>query len=234
MKCRWVTDVRLATFGRGLVIASAVFGVTTVGSAGAALAASTIGTSPSAKVVSRAPMAVSVTFKEPLRGSGARIRVLSVDGDVGAGKVSTGQKTLRRDLRLGAPAGKYTVVWTAVSADGQKMSGQFSFQAARSNGEAELGRDPFASAEQVSPTPEPSGAPVPSGTPEWISGPGSIWTASPTTTHTPGALSAAGSGGSGADRSVSTGFTAIPLAVGGLLVLAAGMVSLINRPRLRG
>jgi hypothetical protein len=31
---------------------------------------------------------------------------------------------------------------------------------------------------------------------------------------------------------VSTGFTVIPLAVGGFLVFAAGMVSVVNRPRL--
>src|SRR4051812_42761767 len=122
MRCRWVTDTRLTTFGRRVVITSAVFGLTTVGGAGAALASSdVVGVSPSAKVVSIAPMAVSVTFKEPLRSSGAELRVLSVAGDVGTGKITTSQKTLRRALRLGAPAGDYRVEWKAVSAKGQKM-----------------------------------------------------------------------------------------------------------------
>jgi methionine-rich copper-binding protein CopC len=258
MTCRWVTNARLTTFGRRVVITSAVFGLTTVGSAGAALAGSgTVGFSPSAKVVAHAPTAVSVTFKEALRGGGARMRILTADGDVGTGRVTTGKKTLRRELREGAPPGDYTVVWQAVSVKGRKMSGTFSFKAARSNGEvartspvpsprttapatdptptpdAAPTEDPIATAEVI----EPSGTPGPSGTPaepEWISGSDPIWTPEPTPTATDGVLSAGGSGHSGPDRSVSTGFTAVPLAVGGLLVLAAGMVSLVHRPRLRG
>jgi len=251
MTCRWVTNSRFTTFGRRVVITSAVFGLTTMGGAGAALAASdTIGFSPSAKVVARAPMAVSVTFKEPLRSGGAELKVISVDGEVGTGKITTGQKTLRRALRLGAPQGKYTVEWKAVSAKGQKMTGSFSFFAARSNGEVErtspvpspavttaAAPDPIATAEVVDP--QPTAQPTisvsatmtsePSQTPDWIAGSDPLWT--PTATAAAGALS--GGSGSGSDPSVSTGFTAIPLAVGGLLVLAAGMVSLINKPRLR-
>ena len=71
-------------------------------------------------------------------------------------------------------------------------------------------------------------------TPEWIAGSDPLWTES---TDMPSAISAgksAGAGQAGTDRGVSTGFTAVPLTVGGLLVLAAGMVSLVNRPRLRG
>jgi methionine-rich copper-binding protein CopC len=257
MTCRWVNGSRLTTFGRRVVITSAMFGLTTMGSAGVALAASdTVGFSPSAKVVARAPMAVSVTFKEPLRSGGAQLKVISVDGEVGTGKITTGQKTLRRALRLGAPQGKYTVEWKAVSAKGQMMTGTFSFFAARSNGEAERTSpvpspavtiaatpEPMVTTELVTPgvvTPEPTAAPTisvgptagsePSQTPEWIAGSDPLWT--PQSTVAIGAPSG-GSGGSGSDRSVSTGFTAIPLAVGGLLVLAAGMVSLVNKPRLR-
>src|SRR5689334_15562709 len=117
MRCRWVTGFGLTTFGRRMVITSAVFGLTTVGGAGAAFAVSdTVGFSPAAKVVRIAPMAVSVTFREPLRARGAQLRVLTADGDVGIGRVSTGQKTLRRALRVGAPAGDYIVEWKAVSA----------------------------------------------------------------------------------------------------------------------
>lgn len=252
MRCRWVTGFGLTTFGRRMVITSAVFGLTTVGSAGAALAVSdTVGFSPAAKVVKIAPMAVSVTFREPLRARGAQMRVLTADGDVGIGRVSTGQKTLRRALRVGAPAGDYIVEWKAVSARGQKMTGTFRFKAARGNGEPAAGpveSTPTEPSPMVSATGSPSvsatGGPVitvepvpssdPAGTPAWISGSDPIWTPSPTPTAlAAGSGHSSGSGSSGSARGVSTGLTAIPLAVGGLLVLAAGMVSLVNRPRLR-
>lgn len=242
MTCRWVTESRLTTFGRRVIITSAVFGLTTMGSAGVAVAASdTVGFSPAAEVVSRAPVAVSVTFREPLRSSGAELRVLSEDGDVGTGKITTSQKTLRRSLRLGAPGGKYIVEWKAVSAKGKRMTGTFTFTAARGNGEVErtspvpsppVATEPTARAAAVA---RPSAPP--SGTPGWISGSDPIWTPQPTPTpaHSLGGALSAGSGHSGGpDPTVSTGLTAVPLAVGGLLVLAAGLVSLINRPRLRG
>jgi methionine-rich copper-binding protein CopC len=261
MTCRWVTESRITTFGRRVIITSAVFGLTTMGSAGIAVAASdTVGVSPSAKVVAVAPTAVSVTFREALRSGGAQLRVLSADGEVGTGKVTTGQKTLRRSLRLGAPQGSYTVEWKAVSVKGKRMSGSFTFFAARSNGEVkqsspvpsppvttEAVPDPTASAQVIDPNGptagptasavEPTTVVTPaatsqsSGPEEWITGTDPIWTPQPTVT---GVLSAGGSGRSGSDPSVTTGLTAIPLAVGGLLVLAAGMVSLVNRPRLRG
>src|SRR4051794_29574859 len=138
MICRWVTESRLTTFGRRVIITSAVFGLTTLGSAGAAVAASdTVGYSPQAKVVARAPLAVSVTFRVALRSGGAQLRVLSADGDVGVGKITTGGKTLRRALRVGAPPGPYTVEWKAVSVKGKRMTGSFTFIAARSNGEVQ-------------------------------------------------------------------------------------------------
>jgi methionine-rich copper-binding protein CopC len=234
-------DSRFATFGRRMVIISAVFGLTTVGGAGGAQALDPVGYSPSAKVVARAPMAVSVTFAEPLRADGAVMRILTDVGDVGTGEVTTGQKTLRRDLRLGAPHGRYEVEWTVYSAKGQKRSGKFSFTAGKGNGPmkrtspvpsppvvTEPAPEPTATqTPDPTPTPDltaeavvPVATPEPSGTPEWIAGSDPLWTAQ-------------ASGESGPDREVSTGFTAVPLTVGGLLVLAAGVISLINRPRLR-
>jgi copper resistance protein C len=232
-----------------VVITSAVFGLTTVGSAGVALgAAGPIGHSPAGKVVRDAPTAVSVTFDEPLRAGGARMRVLTKEGDVGVGQVTTGRRTLRRELRANAPAGSYTVQWTAVSAKGRKMSGSFSFTAARSKGAAVITSSPVPSPRvtvAVRPTAQPASAPPtsagptgtagagtsPSATPAWISGSGSLGTPEPTNSAV-AALPADGSDHSGSDRSVSTGFTAVPLTVGGLLVLAAGLVSLFHRPRL--
>ena len=136
MTCRWVAGSRFTTFGRRLVITSAVFGLTTVGGAGLAIAApGPIGYSPAGKVVAKVPTAVSVTFRQPLRPGGARMRVLSSDREVGSGRVTTGSKTLRRELQLDAPAGKYVVEWEAFSTKGRKMTGRFSFIAARGNGE---------------------------------------------------------------------------------------------------
>jgi methionine-rich copper-binding protein CopC len=249
MTCRWVTDNRLTTFWRRTIIISAVLGLTSISGASAALATSDwVGISPAAPVVFRAPMAVSVTFREPLRAGGAQIRVLTVDGDVGAGEISTDRKTLRRALRSNTPAGKYTVRWQAYSADGRKMSGDFSFQAARGNVEVtrtspipsptvwtEPSPDPIPTAEIVDPgklseTAGPSADPMSSQTPGWITASDPVWTPQPTATVV--ALAPGGSGGATSDRAVSTGFTVIPLAVGGFLVFAAGMVSVVNRPRL--
>jgi methionine-rich copper-binding protein CopC len=254
MTCRWVAGSRFTTFGRRLVITSAVFGLTTVGGAGVALAApGPIGVSPAGKVVAKVPTAVSVTFRQPLRAGGARMRVLSSDREIGSGKVSTGAKTLRRELQLDAPAGKYVVEWQAFSAKGRKMTGRFSFIAAHGNGEVvrtsspvpSPRRSPEQSPVAAVPWSGPSSAgsvplrsvPSPSATsvsPEWISGSDPVWTPRPTATQPAAARADGGAGHSGTGSSVSTGFTVVPLAVGGLLVLAAGMVSLLNRPRLRG
>lgn len=274
MGCRWVTKSRWTTFGRRVVITSAVFGLTTVGSAGAVLAAPySLDRSPAADVVARAPMAVSVTFDEPLRPRGARMRVITAEGDVGTGDVSTGDRTLRRDLRLGAPAGPYRVEWRAVSASGRRMSGTFTFTAARSNGTPERrppdavtnpstpgsvvdrapgtaeprsapdsttgpqgSAAPDASAGSASPGSDASAGPDrsvrPSRTPLWAEDP--VWTGGPTLAGAP----AGGGPGSGSDAGdapgVSTGLTAVPLAVGGFLVLAAGLVSLANRRHQHG
>ena len=77
-----------------------------VGGTGIAIAAGDqVGTSPATEVVARAPLAVSVTFAQPLRSDGAEMLVLSPAGEVGTGKVTTSAKTLRRQLRIGSPSG---------------------------------------------------------------------------------------------------------------------------------
>ena len=258
MKCRWVANSGWLTFGRRVVITSAVFGLTTIGGAGAAIAvAEPVGTSPSADVVSRAPMAVSVTFDQPLRSRGARMRVITTAGEVGKGKVSTDDRTLRRDLKVGAPGGPYTVEWRAVSASGHKMSGSFTFTAARGNAQVPLQRtSPDAvtrpgAARQApapvrtsaartpgptptpSPTPSPTSAPSePSPTPSmsWGSSPGSVWSTGPSWVEGGQAMrDGSANAGNGDDDGGWPGFAAVPLAVGALLVVAAGLVSLVNR-----
>jgi len=252
MTCRWVTESRLATRTRRVVVASAVLGLATVGSAGVAGAAGReIGHSPANPVVRIAPMAVSVTFDGPLRGRGARMQVLNAGVDVGLGAVTTSAKTLRRELRSGAPGGSYVVEWAAVSAQGQKLHGRFRFTAARGNGDLDGSSSPVpgpvrsrvstpteapastAAVPEATPTGSPSATATALGTPDWISGPDPVWTPQPTASVTAVAYPGGGAGGPDTGSSVSTGFTAVPLAMGALLVLAAGVISLLNRPRLR-
>jgi hypothetical protein len=152
-------------------------------------------------------MAVSVTFDKPLRPRGALIRVLGPAGDVGTGTVTTSRKTLRRGLRVGAPAGNYLVKWRAVTAAGQRVAGSFSFTAARSNGEPVQTARPL---ETAAPTPTMIG----------------------TETHTTAAaVPMAAPVGPVSPSVASSGFTVVPLVFAGLLVLAAGVISLLNKPR---
>jgi methionine-rich copper-binding protein CopC len=267
------------TLGRRGSIATVALGLTMIGGTGVAVAASgPVGTSPTTDVVAHAPLAVSVTFAKPLRSGGASMRVLSAVGDVGRGKVTTGSKTLRRELKLGAPAGDYTIQWTAVSASGRKMSGSFSFIAARGNSDSVTilpSTAPSSSASsaasagsgQQSPPASPSvtlsgaagstsgvGEPTDAATvaavPSGSAGPTTPPSSAPTGAPTPSAsadvtpssdsqpapsltVAAVPLSGDqhGPGGTTSSGFTVVPLTVGALLVIAAGLISWRNRPR---
>jgi methionine-rich copper-binding protein CopC len=213
-------------------------------------AAQPIGLSPATDVVAKAPLAVSVTFNSPLRAHGARLLVISESGhEVGKGAVTTDSKTLRRRLHAGAPAGDYTIKWRAIAANGHRMSGVFSFTAARGNtdpvatstnrpGETAPGAvgrptepaEPSAPTESpatpaaVTPTAQPSDAPQPTDSTMALAEPDFTFpaTASGPTAHTAGQ----------ADQDGSGGFTVVPLIVGALLVIAAGVIARLNRPRI--
>jgi methionine-rich copper-binding protein CopC len=248
MACLWVTNLELAgrrvrgavllgpaTVGVGLGLALGVglgLGLVT-GTATAATApvvaryapvVEAIGISPAADVVAKAPQAVSVTFNAPLRPAGATLLVLSEAGDdVGQGEVTTRSNTLRRTVRIGAPGGDYTIVWRAVAADGQALSGTFEFTAARGNGEPPSGP-------AFTPPPHPAAVPaVPSVPSEPAAWPSPVVLAQPGFTFQP---APAGSAGRPAADRVSGGFIVVPLIVGGLLVVAAGLIAKFNRPRL--
>lgn len=235
MACLWVTGSALTASGRLLAVAAAAFGLAMVGGTGVAVAAGDlVGTSPATEVVARAPLAVSVTFSKPLRPDGAQLSVLSAVGDVGTGKVTTSAKTLRRQLKIGSPSGDYRVEWKAVSADGKPMSGAFSFTAARSNGEPVITLEPSITADPaaeptVTVTAEPTMTTHPATTPPPTTPPPSSTPAASTAAAVP---VSAPPPAPPVDSSVSSGFTLVPLVVGALLVLAAGLIAKFNKPHL--
>jgi methionine-rich copper-binding protein CopC len=248
----------LRTLGLFAGVIPAAIGLALVGSAGVASAAGLqsvgvgrataagikpVGFSPAGPVVEFAPRAVSVTFAGPLRPGGASLRVITESGnDVGKGKVSTSHKALRRQLQVGAPGGKYLITWKAVTKSGHKVSGSFRFTAANGNGPTSASRGP---AGQPIPTggPTPSDAvvtsdPTPTGRPTSDPRPTQTSPVAPSgmSTGSGGTLAAAAPAAPGShraqkDRGVSSGFTLVPLAVGALLVLVAGLVARFNRPR---
>ena len=248
----FLSVVSIGSVGRRVGFALAILWITTVGAAAVAQASDEpIGISPAADVVAKAPMAVSVTFDVPLSAAGASLRIITENGDdVGKGLVTTANQTLRRDLWLGAPAGDYSIQWTATSASGVQMSGSFSFTAARSNGQpessspggrmSEAGRPgsvaggpsyPAVPPGQTAPRPTlPTGRMSP---PQPSAEPTSVSLAQPDFTFpaaAPGQVDAAGQ--SGGDQGMSRGFTVVPLIVGALLVLVAALIARFNRPRL--
>jgi methionine-rich copper-binding protein CopC len=223
MLCLWVMKSGPSAHGRRVLIAAAALGLTLVGSAGAGVAAGSvtpIGFSPATGVVARAPMAVSVTFDQPLRADGAQVQVLTAKHEVGSGAVTTSHNTLRRQLQRGAPQGDYTIRWTAMLADGQPTSGEFT--AARGNAEPVAPPEPTPTP-SATPNPTPSATPNPTQTP-----PG---TAEPTADPTESPAAAAPKPPT--HRDMSSGFTIVPLTVGALLVLAAGLIARFNKPHLR-
>jgi methionine-rich copper-binding protein CopC len=183
-----------------------------------------IGTSPGTRVVARLPLAVSVTFDEPLRPRGVAMRVIGRDGlDYGDGAATVYRATtLRRDIRVGAPNGPYTVTWEAVAADGHRQTGSFGFIAAHSNATLAPTSAPSESARTASVTPSPllptSQSPLaPRTDPHSDSG-------------LRGALGSEQNSG-GDDESSRSLFTYLPLGLGAVLVVAAGLVSLVTRRR---
>lgn len=78
--------------------------------------------------VTTAPDAVQLDFNEPPR---ARFSVVHVTGPDGrrrdAGALSVRNDTVTQPLAGSRPAGRYTVDWRVVSADGHPVSGQWQF-----------------------------------------------------------------------------------------------------------
>ncbi|MFG1922569.1 copper resistance protein CopC [Cryptosporangium sp. NPDC048952] len=88
------------------------------------------GSSPKAdSTVTAAPKQVTLTFGEVIRGNFSTVVVTGPDGvRYGDGKASAVDKTLSQPVKP-LVAGKYTVAWRVVSADGHPIQGVFTFTA---------------------------------------------------------------------------------------------------------
>lgn len=79
-------------------------------------------------ILAEPPMAVQLTFSEPVEAVGARVSVIAPDGgDFAVGEPTAGGRTLSALVREGLPEGTATVAWSAISADGHRVSGAFTF-----------------------------------------------------------------------------------------------------------
>jgi methionine-rich copper-binding protein CopC len=213
-----------------------------------------IGTSPFRPVTAVLPDAVSVTFNQPLSSSGAQMTIIgSAGADIGIGPAGTGGDAIRRGLRDGSPSGPYTVFWHVVSASGAELSGSFDFVAARGNGPASVPAPPSHPTESRPPEPTPSATPSPTPPPTPSpTTPSPTTPAPPTSTTTaPGAVVASPTPfqflptptllepsplGAQVPRAEvrngpASGFMLVPITVGALLVVAAGVVSVLSRRR---
>ncbi|MDP9693213.1 UNVERIFIED_ORG: methionine-rich copper-binding protein CopC [Arthrobacter globiformis] len=80
--------------------------------------------------VATAPAKVSITFNNTPLGLGSQVKVTDAAGtDWADGKVEIVDNVATQNLREGAPAGKYSVVWRVVSSDSHPIEGTFSFTA---------------------------------------------------------------------------------------------------------
>jgi methionine-rich copper-binding protein CopC len=244
MSRRCVTRSDLTVLVLRVSAVAAAAGLALLGSAGLASAAAKnpqpIGFSPMS-VAMTVPEAVSVTFAKSVKAGGASLTVIAENGDdIGRGKVRTGGNALTRNVSGKAVRGHYRLVWKAVLKNGQKVHGSHEFVLnipAPASGPAgqPIPSDSPSPAEVVAtpdPTPSTRADPTPS------SSTGSTGSPSPQGTLSPAGrpgttLAAAAPGDSHSgdhDGGVSSGFTVIPLAVGAVLVIVAGLIARFNRP----
>ncbi len=103
----------------------AALAVPTSASAHAALVAE----SPVAdSVLERPPTAIDLTFTEPVNAIGARVQIIAANGKhYERGAPTVRDRTLSAGLDPALPAGTTTVAWSAISDDGHRVSGAFTF-----------------------------------------------------------------------------------------------------------
>ncbi|MFJ6003068.1 copper resistance protein CopC [Arthrobacter sp. NPDC092385] len=74
------------------------------------------------------PPSLELTFTNVPSGIGAQVQVLDESGaDWADGPVGIVDRTATQPLRVGAPAGEYTVNWRVVSSDSHPIEGTFAF-----------------------------------------------------------------------------------------------------------
>ncbi|MHA7275425.1 copper resistance CopC family protein [Arthrobacter sp. Hz1] len=88
------------------------------------------------------PAVVELTFSSVPSGIGSEVEILDASGENWAqGDVSIVDRVASQPVKVGAPAGDYTVNWRVVSSDSHPIEGTFAFTAAA----ASAGQTPGAS-----------------------------------------------------------------------------------------
>ncbi|MFP3580811.1 copper resistance protein CopC [Arthrobacter sp. SIMBA_036] len=124
---------------RGLALVMALFGASValaVGSAAPALAHDVLeATDPAdGSVLTQVPSAVHLTFDHTPLALGSEILVKDQSGtNQSDGPVSIVDNNVTQNIKSGAPAGKFTVVWRVVSSDSHPIEGTFTFTAGTPN-----------------------------------------------------------------------------------------------------
>lgn len=158
-----------------LMAAVAAFGLAGTASAHTALIAS----DPAEGArLETAPTAVSLTFDEHVRDDDInQVAVTGPDGKQWAeGQVQVKDAVATAQLRPLGPAGKYTIGFRILSADGDPVSGEISFTLARPGGDTPAAKEAAADPSTAGPTPtakEAAASGASSGLPlwAWIAGP---------------------------------------------------------------
>jgi methionine-rich copper-binding protein CopC len=91
-----------------------------------------ISTSPAdASTVAVLPDVIVLTFNEPGQADGTVVAVTGPSGNVATGAAMLIDSDVRQAVGPGSPAGRYTVDWRVVSADGHPVDGSFTFTATK-------------------------------------------------------------------------------------------------------
>ncbi|MFD9866236.1 copper resistance protein CopC [Streptomyces niveus] len=164
---------------------------------------------------SRPPRSIELTFSDEMTSRYAKVALTGPDGGQGAaGPPQVAGRTVTLPVKPGLPAGSYTVGYRVVSADGHPVAGSYRFTVE----DAAAG---------PATTPAPRAAPDPPRTLDEDPPPTGATPATPATDATPATPS------SGATS--PTGVPALPVLVGGLLLLGAAgaRVAVVRRRRAR-
>ncbi len=113
---------------RALLLLAALAALLALPGAAGAHAVLLTSTPADGAILTQAPMAVQLTFNEPVEAVGARLAVIAPNGeDFAVGAPTASGRTLSALVREGLPEGTVTVAWSAISADGHRVSGAFAF-----------------------------------------------------------------------------------------------------------
>jgi methionine-rich copper-binding protein CopC len=82
-------------------------------------------------VLTAMPAVVALHFDLPSGALGTQVVVLGPTGNVAAGASQLIDDDVRQPIDPGSPAGRYTVNWRAISADGHPVQGTFGFTTTR-------------------------------------------------------------------------------------------------------